>query len=41
MFQTPLEYWKPLIDGGKLIIRVCKCENVDKQMRKIEKMDRK
>ena len=34
MLQTPLDDWKPLIDGGKMIFRVCRYENVDKKMRK-------
>ena len=39
-FQTPCEDWKTLIDGGNVVFRVCKCENVDEQMRKMEEMDR-
>ena len=40
-FQTPFEDWKPLIEDGKVIFRVCKCGNVDEQMRKMEEIDRK
>ena len=40
-FQTPFEDRKPLIDGGNVVFRVCKCENVDEQMRKREETDRR
>ena len=31
-FQTPFEYEKPLIDGEKVVLRVCKYENVYEKM---------
>ena len=40
-FQTPFKDWKPLIDGGNVVFRVCKCGNMDEQMMKSEEMDRK
>ena len=34
-FQNPFEDWKPLINGGKVIFRVWKDENVDKKNEKL------
>ena len=37
-FQTSFEDWKPLIDGGNVVFRVCKYGNVDEKVRKKKKI---